>query len=551
MYLSHLRTLVAMQLKDKIDVSFTDKNKRAFILKTVASVLRPVIVTAVFYLLFRLAVAFSVFSLSQLLPVTVISLVFTVVQLLAIVSCTVGLSQALFASLDNKVLLTLPVSDVEIFVSKLVLFYIFELKRNVSFTLPMFLAYGLVNGAVWYFYIWMIFCFLLISFLPMCVGAVLSIPAMFFTNYVQRKKTLQFALMAICAAIVVWAIVTPINNMPENINILGQWGEISADIQQFLQNFADALVPFWWLCCLVVGDAPLRISTSLFGWDTLAYLGGTFGVIAVFLVLAFLLARPLFFKMASKQFEYEKMVVPPKKNHARSQWAAPFSESFRMRFRSSKNIALMFVELSLPAVAVLFLNKLYAAMNTSYSGQKLAQTFNIVVMMVTVLSFNTPYASVYSSEAKARDIIKTRPTSALLTLFARIFPRVTVVALSCAAMLCTYSTVSGDAAANCAFLFVCVTATALAHLLWCAETDIMRSQAEQYMTIGSDYDNPNERTATLTSLVLTVLFALMFYLFTDRGVTSSFCKIAVASVALLAVRICLYITRARLYFVES
>lgn len=538
-----------MQLRDKLDFSFR-KSKRSLILKTVVEIIKPIAVTAIFFLVFYLMVAFSVFPFSAVLPDTVVNLVFTLMQIMSIVTCTAGLSQALFTSADNKVLLTLPVSSTEIFVSKLILFYVFELKRNLYFSLPMFLAYGIVNGAVWYYYFWLILCFLFISFVPVALGAVLSIPAMYVASFVRRFRALQYVLIAVAAGLVVWGIVFAINQLPENINLLGQWGTISRDIEKFLNAFANALVPFYWLCLLVVGGS-LRISTSLFGLDTLAYLGGTIGVIVVFFGLAFLLAKPLFFKMASKQFEYEKMIVPPRKNKVRNLRVSPYLESWQMQLRDSKNLALIFVELALPAIAILFLNKLYAAMNTSFTGQKLTQTFNIVVMFVILLSFNTPYASVYSKEANARNILKTRPANPVRVLFARISLRGMVSVLSCIAMIVTYQTISGEKSVNVFFLFVAALAATLAHLLWAAEIDVMHSQADQFQTVGTDYDNPNERNTIIIGMLLAALFALAFHLLSDRGVTKSFLKIALLALAILGARIYLYVTRIKLYFAEN
>lgn len=549
MNFSNIKTLVVMQLKDKLDLSFV-RNKRSLTIKSVLAVVKPAAVTAVFFLLFMVAVRFSVFSFSQVLPDTVVNVLFTTMQLMAIFSCSVGLSQALFASADNKVLLTLPVSSTEIFLSKLILFYLFELRRNVTFSLPVFLAYGLINNAVWYYYPWMLLCFAVISLLPVAIGAVLSIPTMYVVNFVRRHKVLQLALMTAVAGVAVWVVVALINLIPENINLLGQWGTISTRIQGFLNNFARVLAPFYWLCLMTIGGT-LRISAGLFGVDTLAYFGGAVGVTAIFGLLAFLLARPLFFKMASKLFEYEKMVVPPKKNKVHSQKTSPYFESWRMEVRSSRRIALIFAELALPAVVILFLNRLYAAMNTSFAGQKLTQMFNIVVMLVTVLSFNTVYASVYSREASARNLLKTRPTSPLRLLFARISSRMATAILSCVAMVVTYAVVSKESPLNMVWLLVAMAATAAAHLLWCAETDVMNSQADQFQTVGADYNNPNERNATFFGILLAAVFAAAFYLFTDTGVTTAFAKIALLGLALLGFRILLYVKRVNLYFAEN
>lgn len=547
--MNNLKTLVMMQLKDKLDLSFV-RNKRSLVLKIALSIVKIVAITAVFFLLFYLSVRLSVFSFSKYLPDTVVNIVFTLIQLMAIVTCTVGLSNALYLSKDNAVLLTMPVTNSQIFVSKLILFYIFELKRNISLTLPMFIAYGITNGAVWYYYIWLIPCFALISLVPVTIGALLSIPALYIGAFVRRYKWLQYVLMFILAAALVTVVVLLISKIPQNINILGQWGSISVQIQRFLYSFANALKPFYWMCLMAVGGT-LRISARLFWIDTLLYLLGVLGVIAVFFGLSFLLARPLFFKMASKQFEYEKREIPPRPNKTYPRALSPFVESIQMEFRSSRHILLVVAEIALPAIIVLFLNKLYAAMNTSYTGTKMTQTFNILVILVTVLAFNSPYASVYSKEASARNILKTRPANYQLTLFARISSRLLITVLSVVFAVITYGVVSGSKADYLIPHCLTMVFLSVAHLLWCAEIDIMKSQADQYQMIGLDFDNPNERSATVAGLVIAVLVTALFYLVSDQGILSAYIKIMVVAMAFFAARVYLYITRAKLYFMEN
>ena len=130
-----------MQLKDKLDLSFLS-SARGVIFKLVLSLLGLALITAVFYVAFMLSVTLSVFSFSSYLPDTVLTAIFTVIQILAILSCTVGLTKALYTAPDNKVLFTLPVDTNEVYFSKLLLYFIFELKRNFSITLPILLLTG-------------------------------------------------------------------------------------------------------------------------------------------------------------------------------------------------------------------------------------------------------------------------------------------------------------------------------------------------------------------------------------------------------------------------
>lgn len=121
-----------MQLKDKLDLSFV-KSKRGLIFKIVLSVVKLVAVTAVFYLLFFVCNMLGVFYPSGYIPDTVANVLFTVMQLMSVVTCIVGLTQALYMTADNRVLLTLPASSATVFFPSLYC----TTFSNLSATLPL------------------------------------------------------------------------------------------------------------------------------------------------------------------------------------------------------------------------------------------------------------------------------------------------------------------------------------------------------------------------------------------------------------------------------
>lgn len=544
-----LKTLVMMQLKDKLDLSFV-KSKRGLIFKIVLSVVKLVAVTAVFYLLFFVCNMLGVFYPSGYIPDTVANVLFTVMQLMSVVTCIVGLTQALYMTADNRVLLTLPASSATVFFSKLILYYVFELKRNVTFTLPMFIAYGMINGAVWYYYLWLIFCFAFISMIPVVIGALVSIPALFVATFVKQFKWLQLSLMFVASGLVVWGIVALIGVIPPNINIMGTWGSLFLSIQRFLNGFAKALYPFYCLTLMIVGGT-LRIGSKLFAGDTFAYFGVMLACLAVALGLAYLLAKPLFIRMAARQFEFEKMVVPPKKNKVFNKKLSPVLETLQMNVRSGRYVLSAIVQLALPAISILLLNKLYASMNTNYTGEVMTKTFNLLVMLVITVAFNNEYATVYSKEANARNIIKTRPQNPIYTLLGRIAPRIAIIVLSTFAVVITAVSVSSSDKGELVMMGMVTLFVSVAHLLWCAEMDVMHSYADQYATVGVQFDSPNERNATIVGFLLSAFFAFAYYFLSDRGTTSSIVKGIIIAAVFLAARIYLYVTRVKHYFVEN
>ena len=165
--------------------------------------------------------------------------------------------------------------------------------------------------------------------IPYVIGALVSIPALFVATFVKQFKWLQLSLMFVASGLVVWGIVALIGVIPPNINIMGTWGSLFLSIQRFLNGFAKALYPFYCLTLMIVGGT-LRIGSKLFAGDTFAYFGVMLACLAVALGLAYLLAKPLFIRMAARQFEFEKMVVPPKKNKVFNKKLSPVLETLQM-----------------------------------------------------------------------------------------------------------------------------------------------------------------------------------------------------------------------------
>ena len=544
-----LKTLVMMQLKDKLDMSFL-RTKRSLLFKIAAIVGQVALSGVAFFAFFYLASMLKLFSFSGAVPASLVTAMFALIFTLAIVTCTAGLTNTLYLTADNRVLLTLPVRSNLVFLSKFVLYFIFELKKNAMLLLPMYVAYGIVCHAVWYFYPWLVVCYVLVSLLPVAIGAVLSIPALFISNFVRNRKWLQAILAVIVTGFVGWGIIALINLMPENMNIAGRWGTISLTIQRWLDTFAGWVLPLNWINLMIMGGTA-EIRTHLFTMNTLWGMILTLGTIAVCTGLTYLLARPLFFKMASSQFEFEKSQKKTKPNKVHSQKLAPFVYEITRNFRRSRFVLKLIISLLILPIAVFFLNKTYAAMNTRLSGQYMTMGFSMLISLLIVTSDNVSYASVYSIDGNARPIAKTQPIIPQISLVARLLPRMVVIVLSSAAAAYFWQLVAGLTTLEAAFLAFTIIFVGWAHLLWSAEMDVMRPQHDQYATLGLSIDNPNERNSTIVAFIVSAAFAFWLYFIMGEGRTAAILKVAAIAFVFLALRVYLYFARIRAYYTEK
>ena len=95
--MASLKTLTAMQLKEKMDMKFL-RSTKATIFKAVYFVLQFVVVGAVCYLLLYACKLLSIFSLVGEVPVSVVAIVFGFMLLLSIIFTTLGLVKSLYIS---------------------------------------------------------------------------------------------------------------------------------------------------------------------------------------------------------------------------------------------------------------------------------------------------------------------------------------------------------------------------------------------------------------------------------------------------------------------
>ena len=114
-----LKALIFMQLKDKLDFGFV-KTKKTLIRKIVFTLLKFTVVAAVAYGL-RFFLGMFMFYNSDTPQIMIVLATFLLG--ISCITCTVGLVKSLYYAEDNKVLITFPVQNNVIFISKLIVYY--------------------------------------------------------------------------------------------------------------------------------------------------------------------------------------------------------------------------------------------------------------------------------------------------------------------------------------------------------------------------------------------------------------------------------------------
>ena len=551
--MSHLKALVMMQLKDKLDFDFL-ASKRTVISKIVFTVLKFLAVTAAAYLIFMLGLRIGLFSLSGgVVPTYVMVFVFGLIFLLSLLSATVGLMHSLYFADDNKVLITLPVNTSLLVLSKLIVFYVFELLRSYMFTVPIFIAFGVVNRMGMVYYPWILFAFLFVSAIPVFLGALLSIPAMYIRRFFKKVPALAVVLGAVAVAGLFFGILKLINIIPANINLNQQYRNVQNWIWTNLRNLEENFYPINWMVTMLCGYYR-GSSFTLFVWQVPVYFGIVLGIVVLLGVIAFFISRPLFFSMMSRSFEFEKKnALQNKPNRKRGKLGSFLKTESVNLFRSKEFFSSVAVFLIVP-ILVFFQNKVFQAIDTSLSGMIMVYTFNFALTLLPMLASNSVVATLYSKEGRAAHVKKTLPINPLLPLTAKLLP---TLVLSLASLL--FSMVIMDSFLNFSTAEgICLSVSLIAlqwgHIFASASMDLMNPLNEQYATTGEVSQNPNENRSTIMAFIITAVYALASFKFFTEGLgnyRTASVKLCLIGVVFLAFSLYMYCTKIKVYYYEK
>ena len=545
-----LKTLVLMQLKEKMNLKGEKIISKRFLFGSIFALLKFALIVGLCFALLFLAKFLNLFSLFNTLPVSVITVIFVVMLFISIIASTMSLTKSMYYSYDNPVLLTLPARPTQVYLSKLIVFYIYELVRNFSFMVPMFIAFGMISNYSFAYYPWVLFCFLFISMIPVLLGVILSVPMMWFYNFFRQYKRLQIGCLVFLIAGITLVVVKAIDIIPSNIDLVRQWNTLFWQIQEFLANFVVDFKIFHSLVMMIVNitskNTAILVSSSL-----LTFVYSLLGLLLLF-GIGMLIVKPLFYKMASKPFEYRQNKTKSRKNKVLPKKYSSYKTELLLNIREPgrlfTNIGLL---IALP-VLVFFLNKMFAAMNTRMLGNNMAVAFNILIILLISLSSNNYAASAFSRDGRSSYLIKVQPSKYQPLLISKLVFNVVFMTI---AFIATYFILvySSSLSSIESLLIIISTFTLyIAHLCYSAELDIMNPKTELYATIGNPENNPNEtRSTVLAFLGSFMMFGISLLLLIENSGIITYIKFAVIGMILMIARIYMLLNKIKLYYMEK
>ena len=556
--MKNLMTLVVMQLRNKIDFSWA-KTKMNIFRTLLFGFLKFAIITAITYVVLYLCQTIGIFYYSESPRIMILVVTFSLI--LSLISCTKDLMLNLYFAEDNRVLITFPVNSNVIFLSKLIVFYIYEIKRSLSFLIPITLGSVILlvtkGCASPFAFLWMWLPLLLIIAIPVLLGAILSIPTMYVYKFLKKYSILQVILFGSILTLVIIVIIQLINLIPEKIDLINQWPTIKKWLYQFLVNVESNLPPMRFLIRIIVGEQASIDADCVINIMTILKFGLLLVIDFALLVFVYLLARPLFFSIMAKNFEVNKSRQSHNKNVRHSKYFTFVNKELKINLRTiSISINYLMVYIVVP-ILILLLNALYGAMDLKYLGEILIFTFNILIICLPLLASNALVATYYSREGKAGYLKKVKPIYALYPLFTKLFFNLILSIPTVFITVWIFGDSVGFNAWNIIILGFAILFLHYGHMIYSALLDVMNPQNEQYASTGVVEDNPNENKSTILAFILSFAYAIIaFILFNESGVQHgsylpACIRMLIISIVYCASCVILFIKKIKAYYYEG
>lgn len=565
--LKKLWALVMVQFREKVDFSWA-KERKTLIQKIVFSILKFLLVAggtfgAGYILMFTRTIYANDF-------VNVYLIFFTVYTALNVINITVGLMKSLYYAEDNKLLVTFPVTSNVLFLSKMLVFFLAELKRSLDMLVPVTLGLilcGVTQGKISPICIfYSIIVLIIVVGLMVVFGALFSIPACYIYKAFKTIPILELISFLLLSAGVVALIVVAIGFIPENIDLMNEWPQMRESAQNTVDNFSNYIYPFTFIVRTIVGN-PTYVKgigiTYSFNFVSVLQSFALFGIMVVSAIGIFFLIKPFYFYMMSKSFEFDKNPVDQERiNPVHKRYITFINKEFKITFRDFEiSGSYLFVYVLVP-VLLLFIDTMFSAINRRLDGFIMTYAFNVLLMTIPYLASNSMIATLYSKEGRAAYIKKTKPVSPLMPLTSKLvfnlglsIPSI----LACGIVFYNFAHADGQGVGVLSTILLSLTVLFVqyAHIFYSATLDIMNPQNERYATQGEDFVNPNERNSTIVGFIAAFVLAFItFFLLEDSaGRTGSYDE-AFLKICLIGLFSCiscfvLFVLKIKAYYFEK
>ncbi len=487
--------LLKLQIDNKTDIlkTATPKNMLAAILKV-----------ALLLILGTLGVGLGlsrVLVLGFAVNAELLSLVLLITQLISLAFAIGNVINTLYLCKDNEMLVCLPVTPNQFFISKLLMIYLNELAVSSAISFPLFYNLGSQSyqamGAGYYLSIPIML--ILLPILPIAVAAFLSVPLMWIIRFLKKHTALAIVTMFSLVAACLWIYITLIGGMASEFNIANEQYETVKRINGIISDLGCRIPIYYRLA-----QGMLDFSKWYF---FLIFVVGCAAVIAA----TVLFTKYFFFKIAMASLENTVKSSEKKKTfRQRSTFASLFIKEFHCVFRSTTDVFEYFLFTILMPFIVFSYDKLLMSITVNQAGVNMIAGAHVMVVAILAMLSNISSASAVSRDGGNFYTSKIIPVNYFAQMFAKFsFNAVfTLGALIITAVIScfiypTWQIVLGT---------IAVAMTAIGHIAYCIDSDIKNPTVNLQGDEGSSTVSKTTPKALISGLIIGFILGMIVIL---------------------------------------
>lgn len=534
-----IKTLCLLQMSEKYKFKKIE-NKKMFVASIALRILGIGIITGVCAALTMLLVNI------MMIPKTVNLLTFIILlfQLLSVISCANGLMNKLYTSKDNMILLAYPTKHVEVFASKLIVFYIYEFIKNLYFLTPFFLGFGIILGLVDFGYIISLLIFtIIIPAFPVLIGALLSVIIVYFKKFLNAFpfiKTILLIGFMIASFIVLERIM---NLIPVPLRIVALYNSFMLALTSFIASVNS------------FGLFYNNIGNIFFGNQVLLNYVIVIVVLIALVALVVAILMPLYFKLACASSEHANDKAHKKENKAHKNTFFTFvRKEWLLSIRNFGEFVNNYIFMFATPYVVYTMTCVFSAVDRNLLGEKMTIIFIGFIALLMASASNTSSAMAISSEGSEFALLKTAPGKTSNMAWAKILFNIvfSTIMLFISFLLIVLFCKRLNDIYQVWLIFASVVLINGGLIFWSFQMDIVNPNLREVASTGTTSNLKNFSHSIMIGFIVSVVFALLglIFLLDDDNMTWVWVRIVGISFIFFLCRLYLFRSNLHVYFKE-
>ena len=456
------------------------------------------VTTLVAYLLLM-----QVFVLNFAINKQLISIVLLATQCIAFLFATGSIISVLFLNKNNELLLTLPASPNQVYMSKLLVVYIREIVVNTAYTFPLLLTLGIMGKFSAWFFVSLPFVMFLLPVLPLALAAFISIPAMKILKFLKQHVIVASVLLLALVSVLLYFYIAFLSVFATSFNITSKLVETIISVNTSVLNFGNKN----WLF--------LRLAESIMDIKLTYWLFVYLGVGLTCLVGAILLIRPFYFKTAMESNENVTAKISKKEKQFKKRtpfWSLVVKEVHTV-FRTPGGIFQYFAFTMLMPVIVLLYDRLLLTMVVNQTGHMMIAGSHVLVAAVLAMLSNLVSASAISKEGANFIHIKTMPVDYYTQTLAKVvFNAVLTIGAVLITSVVTFFYLEAKVVI---FTTLSVIFAAVAHICLSYDLDLKSPTLDWYDNSEITQINKNTTVSMIWGMFISLVMAAVIFTMTN------------------------------------